>query len=111
MTHSILFRWTQTTITWNNQPALSSTYIAQASAKNTATWVEFDVTNYVKGRQTAGATSITFALVADSVTNELTVFNSLEADTNQPQLAITPLSPTVNSVTALEDASVRGGKS
>lgn len=102
--------WNQNTINWNNRPTLSATYIAQAAAKNTATWVEFDVTNYVKGRQTAGAASVTFALVADSVGMDLTVFNSLEADTNQPQLAITPISPTVNNVSALEDASVRGGQ-
>ena len=68
------------------------------------------MTTYVLGRQQAGAASVTFALVADSIDTELNIFNSLEADTNQPQLAITPLSPTVNSVNALEDASVRGGK-
>jgi hypothetical protein len=101
--------WNQNTVTWATRPAISASYIAQANAANTAAWVEFDVTTYVLGRQQAGAASVTFALVADSIDTELNIFNSLEADTNQPQLAITPLSPTVNSVNALEDASVRGG--
>jgi hypothetical protein len=101
--------WSQSTITYNNRPATTS-FITSATTTNTGKWVEFDVTNYVKGRQTAGAASVTFVLVGHSNTLYRNMFNSLEADTNQPQLAITPLSPTVNSVTALEDASVRGGQ-
>jgi len=90
-------------------PVISQTYIAQTEVKNAVDWYEFDVTNYVRARQQAGDSSITFALLADAINVDLTTFNSLEADINQPQLAITPLSPTFTSVTALEDASVRGG--
>jgi hypothetical protein len=81
--------WSQSTITWNNKPTfgvlLTSTDIGHPIA-----YYEFDVTPYVVGRQSSGASFVSFAFVRNTPgpDESLVLINSREADVNRPILAI-----------------------
>ena len=49
--------WGETTITWNNQPAMGGTALATQTVATTDAYVEWDVTAYVQAQKTAGATA------------------------------------------------------
>ena len=53
--------WTESTLTWNNKPALLSAASDNKGALGTNTWIEYDVTPLLNGNGT-----YTFALIADS---------------------------------------------
>jgi fibronectin type 3 domain-containing protein len=80
--------WTETTLTWNNQPALGAKQGSSVNVGTTAGYWEWDVTSYVQAQKTAGATSVSFAVQWDATsTNGQSVFTSKESSTNKPQLA------------------------
>jgi calcineurin-like phosphoesterase family protein len=73
--------WVETTVNYNNAPALGSV-LASSAAVATGTWITLDVSSYVSvqgtfsfGLTTPGATAISF--------------QSREASTNRPRLVIT----------------------
>jgi endo-1,4-beta-D-glucanase Y len=78
--------WVETTINYNNAPAttakIGSVNIVTASA---GTWVEYDVTNYVKAETDGVAT---FTLMTTTNSNRTLTLSSRE-DTNKPILRIT----------------------
>src|SRR5262245_35796276 len=73
--------WSESTITWNNRPALTSGALGNTGAIGTNSWVEYNVAAAVTGNGT-----FTFALVADS-TDGVT-FSSRQGST-PPQLVVT----------------------
>lgn len=90
--------WTESGLKWSNKPATASTAIATRSISSTgATWVEFDVTNYLRQQKSAGAASVNFAIKAMTTVTPWVVVGSDETSANRPQLLVqqasTPVSP------------------
>jgi subtilisin family serine protease len=82
--------WSETTITYNNAPAIGAKQGASQSVGLTAAYVEWDVTSYVQAQKTAGATAVSFEVKQDVATTESpSVFSSREAASNKPQLVVT----------------------
>jgi hypothetical protein len=73
--------WTESTLIWNNKPALLSTAMDNKGALPTNAWVEYNVTPLVTGNGT-----YTFALIADSTDGA--EFSSREG-AFPPQLVVT----------------------
>lgn len=81
--------WTETGITWNTKPAAGATPLATATvANNVAQWYEWDVTSYVKSEKAAGRNVVSFVVRGTSAAATFLTFNSREATTNRPQLAL-----------------------
>lgn len=74
--------WSESSITWNNQPAASGSALSDVGAIGFNAWVEFDVTKKVVANG-----SYDFVLIPTS-TDSL-VCNSREASSNKPQLVVT----------------------
>jgi len=83
--------WVETTITYNNAPAIGAKQGSSQSVGLTAAYVEWDLTSYVQAQKTAGATAVSFELKQDVANNETpTTFNARENASNKPQLVVTP---------------------
>ena len=83
--------WGETTITYNNAPAIGAKQGSSQSVGLTAAYVEWDLTSYVQAQKTAGATAVSFEVKQDVANNETpTTFNSRENASNKPQLVVTP---------------------
>ena len=81
--------WTETGITWNNQPAVGAA-MTTVSVGLTGQYWEWDVTSYIQSAKAAGQTSVTLELQNDVSTPQTATFNSREAGSNTPQLVVTP---------------------
>src|SRR6266850_1424379 len=78
--------WSETTITWDNKPALGAALASGAVTSKTFSWYEFDVTDYLLNERAAGRNVISLALRAP-VASSLTVdVKSRQANTNKPEL-------------------------
>jgi hypothetical protein len=75
--------WTETGITWNNQPAPTSGVIANLGAVAANGWAEFDLTSVVTGNGTYD-----FVFLPDS-TNGVTFTSREGTVNNRPQLVLT----------------------
>src|SRR6185436_10961159 len=73
--------WGETSLTWNNKPALSGSGVGKVTSIATSTWAEFDVTSIVSGNGT-------YDLVLAGTSTDGVDFQSREA-TNKPQLVVT----------------------
>ncbi|MDP9184782.1 MAG: DNRLRE domain-containing protein, partial [Actinomycetota bacterium] len=73
--------WGETTITWDNKPALSGSGVGKVTTIATSTWAEFDVTSIVSGDGT-------YDLALAGTSTDGVDFQSREA-TNKPQLVVT----------------------
>ncbi|QRR02450.1 CBM96 family carbohydrate-binding protein [Dyadobacter sandarakinus] len=89
--------WSENTITWNDVPAGSMKEIDRRVITETASYFEFDVTEYAKS-WVAGDKMITFVL-QDSDNRKLRmVFNSKENGSNPPELIISTTDPVLNTI-------------
>ena len=79
--------WTETGITWNNQPA-KVTLLSSASASGAGV-VNLDVTSFINS-QIAGDRTASLVLVDDTNANVLVTINSREAASGKPVLSLTP---------------------
>lgn len=80
--------WTESAITWNNKPATSASELADAAVGNTAfSYINWDVTNYVKSELLAGRTKISFALKSLQAHDPRIFYNAKEFGSNPPQLS------------------------
>lgn len=101
--------WTENTLTWNNKPAAGTTELANATVTNTAySYINWDVTNYVKSELLAGRTRVSF-LMKSLVAHDPRVFwNASEFGSNPPQLSIIAdggnVPPTVSITAPLNNA-------
>lgn len=88
--------WGETTLTYNNRPAAQTPALASAIISGTTLrYYEWDLTNFVNARRSAGATTISLLVRNLTVTNYNQVnFYSRERNTNRPQLvALTNATP------------------
>jgi calcineurin-like phosphoesterase family protein len=76
--------WIETSITWNNRPARTSSVLDNKGGISTNTWVEYNVTSLVAGNGT-----FSFVLAADST--DAVTFSSRQGS-QPPQLVITFIS-------------------
>jgi len=74
--------WTETGITWNNQPAIG-TGVTTVSVGITAQYWEWDVTSYIQSQKAAGQTTVTLELQNDVSTAQPATFNSRDAAKKQ----------------------------
>jgi hypothetical protein len=82
--------WGETSVTWNNAPAIGAKQGASQSVGTSAATVEWDVTAYVQAQKAAGATAVSLELKQDVANNETpTTFNARTATTNPPALVVT----------------------
>jgi subtilisin family serine protease len=82
--------WGETTINWNNAPAIGAKQGASVNVGTTAQYWEWDVTGYIQSQKSAMATAVTFELKPDGTSNDgPSVFSSREAASNKPQLVVT----------------------
>jgi hypothetical protein len=105
--------WTETGITWNNAPALPGSPLVSTTIATTSKYYEWDVTSFVAGQKSGGATQISLAVaMATVISGTQDSFNARENTTNKPQLVVvsssgsnaaptvaTPASATPNPVT------------
>ena len=82
--------WTETTINWNNRPALGTPVLSSVTVTGTTfAWYELNATNYLIGEKAAGRNIVTLALHNPSVSSSFIKINSKEAVSNKPQLSVT----------------------
>lgn len=81
--------WSETTMTFNNQPGKSGGALATATVTSTSgEWVELDVTAFVQQAITAGKTSIDFALDGTKSSTAFVAIASRESGATAPQLVV-----------------------
>jgi hypothetical protein len=81
--------WTETGITWNNQPTLGAKQGASVGITTTAKYYEFDVTAFVQAQKAAGINTVSLAITQDQANNDTPdTFNSRQAASNKPQLVV-----------------------
>jgi glucose/arabinose dehydrogenase len=81
--------WDESSITFNNAPAITGNVIASAIIANTTQkYYEFDVTSYLQAQKAAGHSVVTLAVKAPVFSSNFIAFNSREAGANRPQLVI-----------------------
>jgi hypothetical protein len=105
--------WQESTLTFNNRPALAAREEGPVEIGTTAQYWDFDVLSWVAAEKAAGKTSVSLALAMDflSTIQDPDTFNSREAAANKPQLRISysdPGVPTVVTAAAASPAVVTG---
>jgi hypothetical protein len=81
--------WTETGLTWDNQPAAGSAVVTVPIGLNAKYW-EWDLTAFVQSQIAAGQQNMSLELQNDSTTSDPANFNSREAASNKPQLIVQP---------------------
>ncbi len=85
--------WSESTITWNNKPATSSSALATATVTdNTGRYYSWNVAGYVQNEISAAHTKVSFALKSGAVTQGRQLWHSKETGSSAPQLVITTAS-------------------
>lgn len=80
-------KWDQSTITWNNRPGFSGKALNSAVVNDdSGQWYNVDVTSYLQAEQAKGRKIITFVVRSVTQSSVVTMFNSREANDNQPEL-------------------------
>jgi hypothetical protein len=81
--------WDETTITWNNKPALGALQGQPVALTTTEKYQEWDVTAFVDAQSRASAVTASFAVRPTNPANPLDdSLNSRESGWNQPELVI-----------------------
>lgn len=80
--------WNESTLTWNNAPAMQTTALDQTVLTDTEQYYDFDVTDYVAGKALTNAT-VSFGLKGFSGEHKSLNFSSRES-ANKPILIISP---------------------
>ena len=81
--------WTETGLTWNNQPAAGAATVTVPVGLNAQYW-EWDLTAFVQNQIATGQHIMSLELQNDATTSDPVNFNSREAASNKPQLALQP---------------------
>jgi RHS repeat-associated protein len=104
--------WGETSITWNNKPAVGAALASGTVTNKTFAWYEFDVTGYLAAERAAGRNVVTLALRAPAASSLTVNANSRQAATNKPQLVFTlNAAPTVSLTSPTDGASYAAGAS
>jgi hypothetical protein len=110
--------WSQSTLNWNNKPAIDTTYTLPSITicHGTSAWYELDISDYVNMQRLLGNNTISLEIAAPSTTTGQVTFNSTRG-TNKPQLMLTstgwttPTSVSTSSGTSVYWQSVFGASS
>ena len=78
----------ETGTTWSNKPVAGSTLGTAIVNGVAGTWIEIDISAYVKAAKAAGKTSITLSLAGTASTNAFASIASRETGSNGPQLVV-----------------------
>ncbi len=84
--------WSETGVTWNNQPAIDGATLGSLGAVSRNAWYEVDVTSYVTGNGT-------FSIGVTSSSTDGADYDSRETGANSPQLVITTGTTTTTTTT------------
>jgi hypothetical protein len=81
--------WDESALTWNTRPAAAGSPLATRSiAGSTGAWYEFDITDFLRQQKAAGATSVAFAVRAQSIGEGWAGFASDEEAAGRPELVV-----------------------
>lgn len=80
--------WGETTLTWNNRPALGAALGSVAVNSTDYAWKEIDVTAYVQAEKAAGRHVISLGLHNAATSSAYVRVNSRNAHSNRPELVI-----------------------
>lgn len=81
--------WTETGVTWANQPTLGAVQGSADHADNTVPrFLAWNATTFVRSQRTASINTISLALVNATTSQQNTYFNSREMSTNVPGLTV-----------------------
>lgn len=80
--------WSETGITWSNQPSLGGVLSTQTISVGTPRNYEWDVTAFVQAEKNAGRTSAVLALKSTTVSATVVSFDAREAGSTGPRLVI-----------------------
>lgn len=80
--------WGETTLTWNNRPALGAALGSVAVNSTDYAWKEIDVTAYVQAEKAAGRSLLSLGLHNASTSSAYVRVNSRNAHSNRPELVI-----------------------
>jgi hyaluronate lyase len=105
--------WTESTVTWNNAPARSSSLLDSITVGSVEEVHELDVSSLIQQAVSNGQETVTFWLEGVSSEDLLFDFNSLEASTDQPILYVkgSVESSQLSRLAPIADSTVRGGTS
>ncbi len=78
--------WSETGVTWNNQPAIDGTLLGTLGSVSQNTWYEVDVTSYVTGDGT-------YSIGVTTSSTDGTDYDSRETGTTAPQLLVVTTEP------------------
>ena len=81
--------WTETGLTWDDQPVVGSAIVTVPVGRNSQYW-EWDLTGFVQDRIASGQHTLSLELQNDTTTSDPANFNSREAAANPPQLVVQP---------------------
>jgi hypothetical protein len=81
--------WTETGLTWNNQPAVGAALVSTQVGLGAKYW-EWDLTAFVQNQIASGQHTLSLELQNDATTSDPVNFNSREASSNTPQLVLQP---------------------
>ncbi|WP_127585522.1 CBM96 family carbohydrate-binding protein [Paenibacillus koleovorans] len=105
--------WTESTVTWNNAPAIVGSMLDSITVGTTEQVYELDVTEAIRQALGSGRGSITFLLEGVASEDLLMEFRSLESSSGQPALYVRGIEQNaqLTRVAPAADATVRGGTS
>jgi hypothetical protein len=75
--------WSETAVTWDNQPAIDGPTVGELAAVTSSTWYEIDVTGLVTGNGT-------YTIAGTSTNEDGAYYDTREAGANGPELVVTP---------------------
>jgi len=109
--------WNELGVTWNSKPTVTTGVLASASlSSTTGVWLEFDVSDYVRQQQLAGATQVAFQISTLDSPAAFAIITSRESPSNEPVLRFAEqpapkILASTSSVTVPESGSVQVGVS
>jgi hypothetical protein len=81
--------WQETAVNYGTRPAAGATPLGTFSvASRTSTWVEIDVTSYVRAERARGRTRVAFALKGVGTSAARIAIRSRQASSDRPKLVV-----------------------
>jgi uncharacterized delta-60 repeat protein len=81
--------WTEAGLKWSAKPAYTTLLQTRTFTSTANTWVEFDVTAFLKQLRQSGASAVSLAVRMTGAATPVAIFSSDEASANRPELVIT----------------------
>jgi hypothetical protein len=78
--------WSETGVTWNNQPAITGEFIGGLGSVSQNLWYELDITSYIRANGT-------YSIGVESSSSDGADYDSRETGANAPRLVVTDTAP------------------